>query len=180
MGHVARTALTALTVAALLASAAGSARADVGSFPDRRWDTSHPADIVRVQVEHADRVVVVLRHRDLTFHDGPGYLRVAYDVGRAFDGPEFYVRIWYQTDRPIELRPAEGWGALHAKPLPGCTGETARVSARRDVTRVGVPRSCLGDPPRVRVHLRLRPFPGDDRRIDVAPAARTMGPWVPR
>ncbi|MGH8895304.1 MAG: hypothetical protein ACRDWY_18655 [Actinomycetes bacterium] len=180
MDRTARTALTALTTGALLLAAAAPARADVEAFPDRRSDTSHPADVVKVRVEHTDRVVVAVHHDNLTFHDGPGYLRIAYDTGPRYEGPEFYLRIWYQTDRPIDLRRAEGWGTLHAGPIASCTGETADVSARRNVTSVGVPRACFGNPPRVRVHVRLRPFPRDDRKVDVAPASRTMGPWVRR
>lgn len=175
-----RLALVTVLAGALLLSVATPARADLESFDDPTDDTSHPADVVRVKLEHDDRVVVVVRHRNLTFTDGPGRVRVAYDTGGTGDQPEFYLRVLYQTDAPIELRVADGWGRLRGGPRAACTGEKARVSAADNWTRIGVPRSCFADPERVRVHVRLKPFPGDKRRVDIAPAARTMGPWADR
>lgn len=169
------------SVAALVTTAAPSpASANATEFRDARRDTGHPADIVRVRVQHNDRVLVVVHHRNLTFTDAPRSIRVAYDTGKPFAGPEFYVRVPYQTDRAPDLRPARGWGTLHAAPLPTCRGERVRVSAGRDTTRLSVPRGCFGTPARVRVHVRLAPWPDDDRKVDVAPASRTMGPWVHR
>lgn len=165
-------------VAALLAAFPTPAAADEKVFTDPRGDTSHPADIVQVRVEHADRIVVVVHHRNLTFRDGPASLRVAYDTGPRYPGPEYYLRLTYQSDQPPELRAAQGWGHLHSPPIATCHGEEVRVMPGLDRTRISVPRSCFGDPPRVRVHVRMSPFSDDDRRADVAPAARTMGPWV--
>jgi hypothetical protein len=131
-------------------------------------------------VNHSDRILVVVHHRNLTFNHAPRSIRVAYDTGKQFAGPEFYVRVPYQTDQPPDLRPARGWGDLHAAPIPTCHGERVSVSAGQNTTRLSVPRGCFGTPERVRVHVRLAPLPDDDQKVDVAPASRTMGPWVLR
>jgi hypothetical protein len=168
------------SVVALLSAAPTPAIADEKTFADLRGDTTHPADIVRVRVLHDDRIVVVVHHDHLTFRDGPASIRVAYDVGPLYVGPEFYLRMAYQSDVRPELRIARGWGRLHAPPIPTCHGEVVRVRPALDRTRISVPRSCFGDPRRVRVEVRLAVFSDDDRRADVAPATRTMGPWVTR
>jgi hypothetical protein len=171
----------AASTAALLATAPTPSWAAEANFRDRHFDTAHPADLVWVHVEHGDRIVVVIHHRNLTFRSksaAPHRVRVAYDTGRRFDGPEFYARVPYQADQDPELRPAQGWGTMHNKPLASCTGERASVSATRDITRFSIPRSCFGDPKRIRVHVRLWPWEAADGKIDVAPAVRTMGPWV--
>jgi hypothetical protein len=165
-------------VAALLVGFPSPAFAGEKTFADRRGDTSHPADIVRVRVLHGDRIVVVVHHDNLTFRDGPASIRVAYDVGALYDGPEFYLRLAYQSDVRPELRLARGWGRMHAAPIPTCQGELVRVRPLLDRTRISVPRSCFGDPTRVRVEVRLGLYSDDDRRADVAPAKHTMGPWV--
>jgi hypothetical protein len=168
----------AAAVAALLVAFPAPAAADEKAFTDRRGDTTHPADIVRVLVEHTDRIVVVVHHDNLTFRDGPGSVRIAYDTGPRFPGPEFYLRLTYQSDAPPELRAAQGWGHLDSPPIATCVGERAVVQPALDRTRISVPRSCFGDPVRVRVQVRLSPFSDDNRRPDMAPAAHTMGPWV--
>jgi hypothetical protein len=165
-------------VAALLVAFPSPAAANEQMFADPRGDTTHPADIVRVLVEHTDRIVVVVHHDNLTFRDGPAQLRVAYDTGPRYAGPEFYLRLTYQSDIPAQLRTAQGWGHLHSPPIASCLDERVRVRPGLDRTRISVPRSCFGDPSRVRVHVRLSLFSDDNRRPDVAPAARTMGPWV--
>jgi hypothetical protein len=178
-GHVlALVSLVLATTGALLATAPAPASAAAKVVSDRSGDTAHPADILRVRVQHEDRIVVVVTHRNLTFRDGPAQVRVAYDTGSRYAGPEFYLRVRFQTDQKPELRPAQGWDHLSSAPVATCTGELVRVRPDVDRTRVSVPRSCFGTPHRIRVHVRMTPFAGDDRSADVAPAARTMGPWV--
>lgn len=165
-------------VAALAAAFPTPAAGAAASFSDPRGDTTHPADIVGVHVKHEGRIVVAVHHANLTFRDGPGRIRIAYDTGARYSGPEFVLRMAYQSDQPLELRAARGWGHLHGAPIATCVGERARVRPGRDKTRISVPRSCFGDPRRVRVQVRLAPFKGDQRRVDLAPGSRSMGPWV--
>jgi hypothetical protein len=154
------------------------AAADVGRLDDPRRDTAAPADLVRVTVTNADRVVVAVRHRNLGFGArGPLTLRVAFDTGPRFDGPEFFLRVRYQTDAPVDLRTAGGWDAIQG-PATGCTGERVAALPAQDVTRLSLPASCLGDPARLRVQVRLTA--ADGAAPDVAPSARTMGPAVRR
>jgi hypothetical protein len=168
-------AITALLVAVPSPAAAGER-----SFSDPTGDTAHPADIVSVTVRHTDRIVVIVHHRNLTFNDAPARIRIAYDTGSRYAGPEFYLRVAYQTDEPPELRTAKGWGTFHSPPIATCVGERVRVRPGKNRTRISVPRSCFGDPRRVRVQVRVSLYSDDARRADVAPAPRTMGPWVPR
>ena len=177
-----RTALTALLAA--LATLLAVALPGAASAAERRWiadrvhDTRAPSDITRVTVSTTSAVVVVtVRHRNLRFDaKAPVALRIAYDTGRRFSGPEFFLRVVYQSDVGSDLRTARGWGRLDG-PATSCTGERVTVSDTRDLTRVRVPASCLGSPSRVRVHVRLRPAERDGS-VDVAPRSRTMGPWV--
>jgi hypothetical protein len=168
-------------VAALLVLTAAPARAEVGSFRDARRDTAHPADVVRVVVVHGRETVSVgIHHRNLRFEpeNAPRQVRVAFDVGGPSRGPDFHVREPYQADPVVELRHAQGWGRFQARPVAGCTGERITVSARRDVTKVTVPRSCLGDPDRLRVNALVKTWPQQRERNDAAPGHRDLGPWV--
>ena len=131
-----------------------------------------------MHVKHAGRIVVSVHHDNLTFRDGPGRIRIAYSTGSRYPGPEFYLRLAYQSDQRPELRAAQGWGHLHSPPMATCRGEHARVQPGRDRTRISVPRSCFGDPRRVRVQVRLSPFADDDRRRRPRAGLRTMGPRV--
>jgi hypothetical protein len=166
------------SLAALLAPPPSPALADAATFADRRFDTRHPADIVAVRVVHADPVVVVVHHRNLTFRDSPASIRVAYDTGPRFSGPEFWLRIRYQTDQSVDLRTTRGWARPAATPIPTCLGERVSVSAKENTTRISVPRSCYGNPGTIRVHVRVNLRPADTRDPDVAPRSRTMGPAV--
>lgn len=167
-----------LAVAVLPAVLAAPARADVGRFDDRVHDTDAPADITRVIVNVDTVVTVRVRHRNLGFGPrAPMTLRLDIDTGPRFDGPEFFVRLVYQSDAPVDVHTARGWARV-AGPATGCTGERSMVSAARDVTRLRVPARCLGSPARLRVHVRLTSRAG--AAVDVAPRARTMGPWVHR
>lgn len=167
-----------VALAALTATTPSPALADTVTFQDGRGDTRHPADILAVKVEHADAIVVVVRHRNLTFRDSPGSIRVAYDTDRRSKGPEFWLRIAYQTDQTPQLRTTRGWARPAAGPILTCLGERISVSASKNTTRISVPRSCYGNPTSIRVHVRVNPRPGDKRAPDVAPRSRTMGPAV--
>ncbi len=154
------------------------AAADVRRFSDRVHDTAAPADITRVVVEHGARVVVTVRHRNLGFGPrAPRTLRIDLDTGPRFAGPEFFLRVVYQSDTPPDLHRARGWDRVDGA-RTSCTGERVTVSTAHDLTRVSVPASCLGTPARVRAHVRLTARAG--AAIDLAPRARTMGPWVHR
>jgi hypothetical protein len=135
-----------------------------------------------VVVHGRERVSVGIHHRDLRFEpeNAPRQLRVAFDVGGPTRGPDFHVREPYQADPVVHLRHALGWGRFQARPVAGCTGERITVSARRDVTKVVVPRACLGDPDRIRVNVLVKTWPEQKERNDVAPARRELGPWVPQ
>ena len=165
-------------LAALIAAFPAPAAAASATFSDPRGDTTHPADIVAVHVKNEKRIVVVVRHANLTFRDGPGKIRIAYDTSESNEGPEFFLKLAYQSDRKPELRATTGWGHFHSAPIASCAGERARVRPGRDKTRISVPRSCFGDPARVRVQVRLAPFKDDNRRVDLAPGPRKAGPWV--
>jgi hypothetical protein len=165
-------------VLAAVCAAPVPAAADVRRFRDRVHDTAAPADITRVAVDDGPRLVVTVRHRNLGFGPrAPRALRVDLDTGPRFAGPEFFLRVVYQSDAAPELRLARGWDHVDGA-RTSCTGERVTVSTARDITRVSVPAACLRTPARVRVHVRLTARAG--AAVDLAPGARTMGPWTHR
>ena len=174
------TTVLVLTVAAVLLAAPTAAVADELRFPDARGDTRSPADIVGVTLEHGDRVMVRVHHRDLSFQTGeaPATVRVIYAVPGHSPGPDYWLKVSYQTDQAVQLRTAGDWGDPAGPWVPGCTGERVRVSSELDVTRFSVPRACFGDPDRIRVNVRVTPHPEDVGRADDAPGAEQLGPWV--
>ena len=174
------TAMLILAVAAALLAAPTAAAADEQRFPDARGDTRSPADIVGVTLEHGDRVVVRVHHRDLSFDTGeaPATVRVIYAVPGHSPGPDYWLKVAYQSDPTAQLRSAGDWGDPAGPWVPGCTGERVRVSSELDVTRVSVPSACFGDPERIRVNVRVTLHPEDVGRADDAPGAEQLGPWV--
>ena len=174
------TALLVLSVAAALLAAPTAAAADEVRFPDPRGDTRSPADVVAVTLVHGDRIVVRVHHRDLSFAAGeaPATLRVIYAMPGHSPGPDYWLKVSYQSDQTVQLRSAGDWGDPAGPWVPGCTGERVRVSSELDVTRVSVPRTCFGNPDRIRVNVRVTPHPGDVGRADDAPGAEQLGPWV--
>jgi hypothetical protein len=174
------TAVLVPAVAAALLAAPTAAVADDTRFPDARGDTRSPADIVAVTLVHADRVVVRVHHRDLSFQTGeaPAAVRVIYAVPGRSPGPDYWLKVSYQSDPTAQLRSAGDWGDPAGPWVPGCTGERVRVSSDLDVTRVSVPRACFGNPERVRVNVRVTLHPEDVGRADDAPGAEQLGPWV--
>ena len=174
------TAALVLCVTAGLLAAPTVAAAHEARFPDARGDTRSPADIVAVTLVHGDRVVVRVHHRDLSFQAGeaPATLRVIYAVPGHSPGPDFWLKVAYQSDPSAQLRSAGDWGDPAGPRVPGCTAERVRVSSELDVTRVSVPRACFGNPERVRVNVRVTPHPEDVGRADNAPGAEQLGPWV--
>jgi hypothetical protein len=174
------TAALVLCVTAALLAAPTAAAAAEQRFPDARGDTRSPADIVAVTLAHGDRVVVRVRHRDLSFQAGeaPATLRVIYAVRGHSPGPDYWLKMAYQSDPSVQLRSAGDWGEPAGPRVPGCTGERVRVSSDLDVTRVSVPRACFGNPERIRVNVRVTPHPEDVGRADNAPGAEQLGPWV--
>jgi hypothetical protein len=173
-------AVLVLAVAAALLAAPTAAAADEKHFPDTRGDTRSPADIVGVTLAHGDRVTVRVHHRDLSFQAGeaPATIRVIYAVPGHSPGPDYWLKVPYQSDQAAQLRTAGDWGDPAGPWVPGCTGERVRVSSELDVTRVSVPRACFGNPGRIRVHVRITPHPQDVGRADDAPGAQQLGPWV--
>lgn len=174
------TTVLVLTVATALLAAPTAAAADELRFPDARGDTRSPADIVGVTLEHGDRVVVRVHHRDLSFETGeaPATLRVIYAVPGHSPGPDYWLKVRYQSDQGVQLRTAGDWGDPAGPWVPGCTGERVRVSSELDVTRVSVPGACFGNPERIRVNVRVTPHPQDVGRADDAPGVEQLGPWV--
>ena len=174
------TAVLILCLAVALLAAPTAAAADEKRFPDARGDTRSPADIVWVTLEHGARVVVRVHHRNLSFAAGeaPATVRVIYAVPDHSPGPDYWLKVSYQSDPTVQLRSAGDWGDPAGPWVPGCTGERVRVSSELDVTRVSVPRACFGNPERIRVNVRVTLHPEDVGRADDAPGAEQLGPWV--
>lgn len=169
-------AVGAVLLAAGLIMVAHPAYAETQTFPDRRGEVPGPADIVRVVVEHGDRVIVRIRHDDLSFQPAkaPKHLRVVFGVPGGPAGPDFWLRVPYQSDAAPTLRTVAGWAARPGAAVAGCSGERVSVSSRSNLTRVVVARSCFGDPATIRVQVTVTMGPVRDVSTDYAPGVRTL------
>lgn len=171
-----RTSLAATLSAVVLAAGAAPALADTASFPDP-VDTPEGADITSVRVKHENRVKVVLEHTGL---EDQAAMEMTYwlDTKPRNAGPEY--RIWVAANSDgFDLRRVDTWRDR------GRTVDCTRYGARADVFSddpivMWVHRSCLGEPRKVRVGVKVRSLQEGTTTVDWAPAKRTFTGWVRR
>ena len=176
-----------LAVSALVAAlSAGPAAAATATVPDPTGDSGDGVDLVALDVRHAapaapHRLVLRARHTGLPDFDSGVFTTVTFwiDVDRADHGPEFVADIIPNAGGMRLLR-VEGWnrGDRQVQPCPG-------MRARADVftdgpVKLSVPRSCLGDPTRVRGAVKAV---GETPREEVVGrdwvgGRRHWSPWV--
>jgi hypothetical protein len=169
---------TALTVAPAAAATA--------TVTDPTGDSGQGVDLVALDVRHAaptapNRLVLRARHTGLPDFDTGVFTTVTFwiDVDRADHGPEFVVDV-IPNAGGMRLLSVEGWnrGDRHDQPCPGMRAR-ADVFTDAPVT-LSVPRSCLGDPARVRGAVKAV---GETPRGEVVGrdwvgGRRHWSPWV--
>lgn len=136
-------ALVLFSVLGVTLVAAAPAQAVRATFEDRRGDVADRNDILSTTVRNDGRIGVVVQHRDLTERalDIQFQIRTASDsswsVYATLDGS---VALVYQGTTVVE-----------------CPGVSVSRSLRSDVSKLSVPRSCVGDPQgRIAVRPRVQ------------------------
>jgi hypothetical protein len=167
-------ALTALTVAATLAVSTGPATADATSYDDPVGDSTS-VDISRVRVVHRHAVAVRV-HSAVPLAAGQVYT-FWIGTGRG-TRPTYAVTFRANSDFGGQLAIVESFGRRPSR-FVDCPGMRAHADMFDDrPVSVRIPRTCLGDPRRVRVAVRFADEQTGD--VDWAPERRTFGPWVRR
>jgi hypothetical protein len=152
----------------------GSAAADTTAYDDPVGDSTS-VDISRVRVVHRDAVTVRVRSA-LPLAAGQLYT-FWIQVGRR-DGPTYHVAFRANSGYEDQLGLVRPFGR-NPTSFVECPGLRARADIFSDApVAIRVPRSCLGDPGRVRVAVRF----ADEvtGAVDWAPEQRRFGPWVRR
>lgn len=181
-------AAVALAATAVLVPAAPAA-AGSASVEDVAGDSGQAVDLLGLEVRHAEppaprRLVLRARHAGLPSFDAGTFTTVTFwiDVRAGNQGPE-YVSDVAPNVGGIRLLRVEGWGRRGER-----TVRCPKLRARADVfrpeapVRLKVPRSCLGDPGRVRgaVVATGETARGDVVGRDWVGSRRQWSPWVRR
>jgi hypothetical protein len=152
----------------------GSAAADTTAYDDPVGDSTS-VDISRVRVVHRDAVAVRVRS---AVPLAAGQLYTFWiQTGRGA-GSTYHLAFRANSDFEDRLGIVRPFGR-HPSQFVECPGLRARADIFSDApVAIRVPRSCLGDPSRVRVAVRF----ADELTgtVDWAPEPRTFGPWVAR
>ena len=171
----------AVAGAAVITSVAFSlpASADTRTFQDARGDTGTPADITAVKVANGSggghRVAVRAEVGQLGIED---FFTFWLDTRPSDAGPEYKVVVYPNSDG-IQLRRLDDFG--EAGTAVPCDRLRARADAfGPDVVSISVPRSCMGNPGRIRVSVRGRYVDDGHQVRDWAPAERSFFGWVNR
>jgi hypothetical protein len=152
---------------------APSASADIRTFPDV---SGH---ITGVRVSHGPRTL------GITAYDAEMTLDTYYhfwvDTDSTNPGPEYKVEVYPNSDGIFFKRV----GNFASRGVTvRCRGLRAIADVfGEDYAKVIIPRSCIGEPSRVRVAVVGYYQEDDDRRIDVvdwAPGEERFYPWVNR
>ncbi|WP_159081462.1 hypothetical protein [Nocardioides sediminis] len=152
----------------------GTAAADTTRYDDPIGDSTE-VDVSRVRVVHRDAVTVRVRS---AVPLAAGQLYTFWiQTGRGA-GRTYHVAFRANSDFEDRLGVVRPFGR-HPTRFVECPGVRARADIFSDApVAIRVPRSCLGEPGRVRVAVRF----ADETTgaADWAPERRTFGPWVTR
>lgn len=166
------TGAAAAWLTAVVVTIGAPAAADTTAYDDPVGDSTS-VDISRVRVAHRDAVTVKVRSA-VPLAAGQLYTFWV-DTGR---GPNYHVSFRANSDFEDRLGLVRAFGR-HPSRFVECPGLRAQADIFSDApVAIRVPRSCVGDPRRVRVAVRF----ADEitGAVDWAPERRTFGPWVRR
>jgi hypothetical protein len=155
-------------------SALQPANAETRRFRDQAGDTGLSADITTVRVSNGpDLVEVAIRPGRVEFGD---HFTFWLDTRPKNPGPEYKVGVLPNSDAFGMTR--VGAFGQRGTPVP-CDDLRATADHFAPAwVSISVPRSCLGDPGKVRVAVKARYVDGDAGIVDWAPARRTFFGWV--
>jgi hypothetical protein len=178
---LATAAVALLTAAgAVLAAAPVTAHAETQVLTDPAGDRKPRGaigDIVKTRVQHGPHALkVTVTHRpndDRTVED---VTLVFVDTDARNPGPEYRVAAGLETEQ-VSVTRVDDWRRLGGTAVP-C--DDARMVFDLDPSvplRIKVPRSCLGNPDRLRASVATEPdYPF--KRVDWAPGKKTFGRWL--
>ncbi|WP_323793234.1 hypothetical protein [Nocardioides sp.] len=125
-----------LTAAALVLAVGAPAEAKSKSFRDKRGDVASTNDVLRTKVANGRRIGVRIKHVDLRRDVSDVQFKVQsrgsdaeYVVFAAVDGS--YAQVIDFNEAPTTRE---------------CPGLRVSASVRKDVTKLSVPRTCVGNP----------------------------------
>lgn len=174
--HLSLTSTGALSVLALLAAAAAPGHAATAVFPDP-VDTPDGVDVTSMKVKHENRVKVVLRHAGM---DDDAAVQMTYwlDTRPRDAGPEY--RIWFAANADgLQVRRVDTWRDDGEKVECDRYGALADVFDDDPIV-MWVHRSCVGEPRKVRVGVKVRELEDGTATVDWVPAKRRFSDWVRR
>lgn len=169
----------AITAAALAVTSvlglAPAASAETVFTPDRVGDVrSELVDLTSLRVDHRpQRVLFRVRYVDDPEVGIPRNTDVWIDTGGSA-APDRVVVLRLEVDPRFAVHRTSGFGQVGRAT---CRLRNVEYAAEPGLMTFEVPRSCLGDPARIRTSLRNHT---DISSGDWIPAARTFGPWVRR
>jgi len=151
-----RTALAALGAALLLTTATGPASAErLGLDDPADVGGASLSDILAVTAIHgAQRVIVRVDFAELepTSDFGPSSLSIFLDTDRSAKGPEFRIGTGLQEGTDYQLVRMKKWKAV-GEPL-SCK-HAVDLDFDDNQARARVNRSCLGNPEKVRIGVKM-------------------------
>jgi hypothetical protein len=166
-------ALSACAVGAVVA-VAGTAHAGTGTFDDPVGDSTG-VDISAVRVVHRNAVKVSVRSA-VPLAAGQDYA-FWIDTGRG-PRPTFHVSFRANSDFDDSVAVVRSFGRRPIRVVT-CPGMRAHADMfDGEPVSVRIPRSCIGDPRRIRVAVRFEDETTGS--VDWAPERRTITPWVAR
>lgn len=170
---------TGLGTAALSLGMLSSAGAEVQRVEDGPDATATLNDILTVRLAHTEtKVRVRTTYQDLrkTVDDGGASTSIYLDTRAKRPGPEFALVAGLQMGTDYQLVRVKEW-KLVGEPLT-CRHEFG-VSWSKDLTRLVVLRSCLGNPAKVRVSQRVTDLADGSHPVrDWAPGRRQFSAWA--
>lgn len=136
-------------------------------------------DIRKVTLNHGtEQVITKVRFTDLqeTSEAGPSGMTIYLDTKPARKGPEFRLYTGLQSGTDYQLVKVQGWSGQGA--LLSCD-HSLRLGWSTDVATFRVARSCLGNPAKVRVGVKMVDlYDGSHPVTDWLGNPRSFTDWV--
>lgn len=177
MSTLGRAKTIAVAAAVIGLALAVPADADVRRFTDARNDTSSSVDIRSVRVDNSttspNKVIVTVRQDNVRIGDS---ITIYLDTRPHDPGPEYSIGGAVASE--FLMRHRERWKGS-GRVVPFDCGYKLKIHQKDDRSRAVMPRSCLGDPGKVRVAVKVeRGYPPASH--DWAKARKTWFSWVHR
>jgi hypothetical protein len=165
---VARAAVAGTLALLAFAATLTPAHADVVAFRDKG------GHLTTVKVSHSNHRVAVKAH--VGKMDIGDYFTVWLDTDSDNPGPEYKTEVYPNSDGLSVLRVGNFGDDGRRMRCDGFRA-AADVSGPRTV-KISVPRSCIGDPDRVRVSVRAHYDVAGPNLVDWGPTTRAFFGWV--